>query len=468
MRYLTIVALLLFYTARGQAQTTPVSLSYADFIAAVAAHHPISQQIRLLSNKATAELQRAKGAGFDPQLVSQWDTKQFSQSQYYSLFATYVKLPTWYGVEVEAGYLLNQGVYLDPENRTPVAGQAYLGVKVPLLQGLITNERRTAVEQARLLQSANAQQIRASLNDLLYQSVKTYWDWAAAYQEVQLWAEAESLAVQRLAATRISVEQGDKPGIDTLESLANVLDRQIRLGQAQLALQQAELNISNFLWSPQQSPLQITPNTQPDPLPILANFNSAQRDSLLGQINSQHPDLQTYAIKLQQLSLEQKLKRNKILPKLDFKYNFLSYNHVDFFATGANAFAENYKFGFKFSMPLLLRESRADLQLTQIKIQETNFQIQQKQIEVGNKIKIYFAEIETYGQQMAIIERNVANYATLLDAEQQKFAIGESSVFLLNSREIKLIEVQQKRIEIQSKLAKAEASFIWAAAMLVQ
>ena len=153
---------------------------------------------------------------------------------------------------------------------------------------------------------------------------------------------------------------------------------------------------------------------------------------------------QTYAIKLQQLSLEQKLKRNKILPKLDFKYNFLSYNHVDFFATGANAFAENYKFGLKFSMPLLLRESRADLQLTQLKIQETNFQIQQKQIEVSNKIKIYFAEIATYGQQMAIIERNVANYATLLEAEQQKFAIGESSVFLLNSREMKLIEVRRK------------------------
>lgn len=458
MKYL-FLALLLGFCGSAKAQEI---FSYAAFMQTVAQQHPLAQSARLAADRAAAELQKSKGAGFDPQLNAGWDTKQFSQTQYYGLFAAYVQVPTWYGVEVEGGYLLNQGYYLNPENKTPTSGHAYLGVKIPLLQGLITNERRTAVEQARLLQSASTQQIRSSLNELLYLSAQAYWRWAAAYQEVQLWQNSILLAQQRLEATRISFQQGDKPAIDTLESFSNLLDREMRLNQAQLALLQAQLEINNYLWSPQQTPLELPASAQPDPLPLQPAYDSTQLQSAMQSIMTQQPDIQLYQIQLRHLQLERRQKRNKILPKLDFKYNFLAYEHVNFFGTGADAFVENYKMGLKFTMPLFLRQSRADLQLTELKIRETDYKIQQKQLETQNKIRAYYAEINTYAQQLALIQRNVQNYQALLAAEQEKFKIGESSVFLLNSRESKLIEAQQKLIETQSKLAKAQASFIWA------
>ena len=48
----------------------------------------------------------------------------------------------------------------------------------------------------------------------------------------------------------------------------------------------------------------------------------------------------------------------------------------------------------------------------------------------------------------------VINYQSLLDAETEKFRVGESSIFLLNSREQKLIEAQMKLNKLQSEFQK--------------
>jgi hypothetical protein len=45
----------------------------------------------------------------------------------------------------------------------------------------------------------------------------------------------------------------------------------------------------------------------------------------------------------------------------------------------------------------------------------------------------------------------------MLNAEERKFSFGESSLFLINSREKSLIDNQLKAIELQNKYLKAKA-----------
>lgn len=45
----------------------------------------------------------------------------------------------------------------------------------------------------------------------------------------------------------------------------------------------------------------------------------------------------------------------------------------------------------------------------------------------------------------------------MLSAEERKFSFGESSVFLINTRENKLIEVQVKAIQLQNKFLSTKA-----------
>ena len=53
-----------------------------------------------------------------------------------------------------------------------------------------------------------------------------------------------------------------------------------------------------------------------------------------------------------------------------------------------------------------------------------------------------------------------------LKNETLRFNNGESSLFLVNTRENKVLEMQQKIIELQVKLLKAKYSLDWAAGFL--
>ena len=57
----------------------------------------------------------------------------------------------------------------------------------------------------------------------------------------------------------------------------------------------------------------------------------------------------------------------------------------------------------------------------------------------------------------------VENYEKLLEAEIRKFDIGESSLFLINSRESKLIEARIKLISMETKLQKERVSLLYVA-----
>lgn len=458
-----LTLLLLPFYAKAQTDT----FTCKAFVELILKNHPLAKQIRLLEQKANAELQAAKGS-LDPLLSAQWDNKQFSQTNYYQLFNTNVKIPTLWGVEFETGYNLNKGYYLNPEEKTPYSGQAYAGLNIPLLNGFLTNERRTMIAQAGLLKGMNQAQIQTQLNDLLYDAVKVYWEWVFAYNEVKVWERAYKLNQERLRLTRIAFEQGDKPAIDTLESFSNLQDRQLRVQESLLDMQEALFVLSNYLWSDAGEPMQLSDKYIPQAFNPLFVLEEDFLNQLLNNINQNHPDIIGYNLKLQELGLDYKLKKNKLLPKLDLKYNFLAYNTANFFETGAGAFAENYKFGVKFSMPIFLRSARANLDLNKIKTQETNYKLSQKRLEVQNKTRLYAAEIRNYTEQIKLISNNVQNYERLLNAEQEKFGLGESSIFVLNSRELKLIETQQKLFALQSKLEKSKISLAWAVARLEQ
>jgi outer membrane protein TolC len=56
--------------------------------------------------------------------------------------------------------------------------------------------------------------------------------------------------------------------------------------------------------------------------------------------------------------------------------------------------------------------------------------------------------------------------ALVLAAEESKLSNGESSLFLVNSRETKALEAQEKLIEIKTKYYKTSYKLLWAAGLL--
>ena len=89
---------------------------------------------------------------------------------------------------------------------------------------------------------------------------------------------------------------------------------------------------------------------------------------------------------------------------------------------------------------------------------DTEFEIKGTRFNLINKIDAINREILSLGRQTEFAERIVRDYGTLLKAEERKFDVGESSIFLVNSRETKLIESKLKAIEVINDFLLSKAS----------
>ena len=63
--------------------------------------------------------------------------------------------------------------------------------------------------------------------------------------------------------------------------------------------------------------------------------------------------------------------------------------------------------------------------------------------------------------------KSVDNAKRLLDTELARFEIGESSLFLVNTREIKYIELLLKGYELKTKFFKTFVALNWAKGKII-
>ena len=89
-----------------------------------------------------------------------------------------------------------------------------------------------------------------------------------------------------------------------------------------------------------------------------------------------------------------------------------------------------------------------------------------KKWQITTKIRSYYNEFKLLQDQLEIAEKMYNNYIMLLHNEELKFSQGESSLFLINSRETKVVEIVQKQIETRFKYLKSAYAIQWAAGIL--
>jgi outer membrane protein TolC len=129
-------------------------------------------------------------------------------------------------------------------------------------------------------------------------------------------------------------------------------------------------------------------------------------------------------------------------------------------------FQNNYRFGLSLSVPLRLSQARGDYQAAKLKIEHTRLTQTLKRIELQNKVKAYFTEWQQTSIQQERQTTLIHNYSTLQKGEETRFFNGESSLFLINTRELKTIEAQQKLVTLQAQKQQARIHLFGAAGIL--
>lgn len=431
-------------------------LALNDFLNLVKKNHPLAQQADIISKTAKAELLKAKG-GFDPKFFGDHEQKYFDNKNYFSLSEYGIKIPTWYGVELKGGYNRETGSFINPQNILPPNGQAILGVSVPLLQNLWIDDRRADLFKARELQDYFRADREILTNDLIFESSQAYWKWAFYYRQMIIFQDALKVATERFNAIKTSFELGDRMAMDTLESYTQVQDRQIEYNRVLLEWQEASLKLGNYLWVDKKKPMPLFDGLYPQALNTITLNTLADKFDALENVLT-HPVLKMYDSKIKILEIDKKLKKEKLKPLLNANYNFLG-NGINY----PQPFVNNYKWGITLSTSMLFRKERGDVKLAKLKIETTQLEKNQKEIEIQNKLRQYFIEVQNLERQINLSKSATDNFKLLLSLENTRFLLGESSFFLINSRENKYLESQIKlaKLIVEFQIANTAAQWAW-------
>lgn len=427
-------------------------LSYSEYLGYVKKYHPMVKQANLEVSQAQAALMVARG-GFDPKIDIDYNKKEFKSTEYYSILNSSFKIPTWYGIEVKAGFDSTEGQYFNPQNRTPDAGLTSLGISVPVGQGLFNNQRMADVRNGKLQLQLSEAERKLRAIEVLFKASQAYFEWRKSYSEALLYKRYLGFASTRFEGVKKLIALGDAPAIDSIEAKITVRNRELNLENGNLKLAKATLELSNYLWI-ENVPVELNDNIKPEENLIETLEKTLNTDETVLNAPSLevHPKIQSLETKLSMLEINRKLKANLLLPKVDIGYNYLSEpSYFDSFN------ADDYKFNINFSLPVFLRKERGNLKIAKLKIQDLKFDIDQQRLELSNKIKAQQTEITSLKKQKGIIDSLVQDYLTMLNSEERLFSFGESSIFLINSRENNLVSAKLSQINIENQLYTSNA-----------
>lgn len=434
------------------------AISYNDFVNAIKLNFPLTKYADNISLQGTYQLNAARG-NYDPAINAYHENKFYSGKNYFSVAHAELRQPIFTNQYIVAGWDYGQGNFIDQSNITPNSGTPFVGVEASVLQGLLFDKRRADVLKAKGYKEYLDAEKKQLINQLLYDASIHFTDFAYAEKELQLYQYFIKLAIDRYKGLIDLSNAGERPAVDTIEASLLFQGRLLEYQSASIDNQKALNKLMNFYWKENNVPMPLdTAMIIKDSIEVY--FEKARQLVVL-ELQSDsfaNPIIEKYLANQKILKVDKRLKAELIKPKLDVKYNFLS--------TSSNPYStdytiNNYKWGAKFSMPLFFRTSVNEFKISKIRLKNNEYELLNKGNEISLKLKTLKQVISMTARQVMAAEKNVAFSKQLLQAEKLKFENGESSLFLLNTRETKWLESELKLAEYRAKFIKLYFELIY-------
>lgn len=451
------------------AQDSALFMSLNEYVGIVKKYHPIALQADINIEKQRSFLLQQRAA-FDPTIQANTQKKDIENVTYYQYNRAELNIPTWYGIDIVSGVENVTGANTNPELSKSTYN--YTGLQMNLLQNVIMDKRRAYIRIAQNWVSLSEQQKLNTYNELLHDAIVAYYDWVQAYNEWQIFKMAVSNSKERVNFTKQSILLGDRPAIDSIEAITQLQYFESMELNAKMNYEYATLSLSYFTWWENNSYYNLPANVVPKESKLYINNPSENKilteEDYIETAMKEHPELQMFNYKFAYLKLNKQLAIQELLPEVKLKYNFLSKGYFINENTQFTPLENNFQYGLSFKMPLRLSKGRGMYKNALLDIQQTQYDFDLKKRAISIKIKqAYNNYIQTINQYN-LHEKMLDNFSKLLLGENVKFKNGESSLFLMNSREQKKIEAELKLLQTYVKFNKYYITLLHNAGILYQ
>jgi len=362
-------------------------------------------------------------------------------------------------------------------------GSLNLQITQRLLQGfgLAVNNRniKIAKNNMRVTDLAFKQQVIQTVSAV----IAAYWDLVSDIENVNVRRQALALSQRLYEDNKKQVEIGTLAPIEIVRAEAEVASNQQQLVVAQTALLQQETLLKNALSrigvaSPSIAEAHIIPT---DHITVPATEAVAPIQDLVAKAMAGRPELAQSRINLDSAKIGLKGSRSQLLPSLDMMVNLTnnalagqvnpipppegSIRLADPYFIGGTSkvmrqlLARNfpdYAIGVQLSFPIRNRSAQADYTLDALSLRQQEIQQQSliNQIRVDVQNAMIAQQQARAGYQAAAKARVLAEQS--LDAEQKRYALGASTIFLVIQYQRDLAQARSTEVTAASSYAKAK------------
>ena len=416
------------------------TMAWSEFVATAVER---AQDVRVAEAKvAEARAKRMSAfAAFEPRVNLSSEGKDYGNDLQYRLDRAEARVGLPGGIDLVGGAAQGTGAFINPERKTPTEGLVKLGLSAPVGGALVFSDRQYEWgASTRNLEIAEAKLDRTERTAIL-NAVKVYTFWQAQSEVQGAVDEALAVAAERLRVVREAFRLGERSEMDTLEAYLSWVDRRADAAMQANLTAGAIADVEQLLRGADTTGVVLT-GMRPQSLPVVLGTSRLEVGSI--------PELEMVNSALRRERLATTTAWAQWLPAPYVDYRMLQWG-----GSAWNPESVQWKVGL--TVPLLNQKARAELAGAQARLRaaQANATATQNQFDI---VRVQLAQqVQALDSELkALTASETASYA-LLQQERRRFALGESTMFILASRETKYLEAVQKRTLTSAKLQSLEA-----------
>ena len=330
-------------------------------------------------------------------------------------------------------------------DRTPdqYATRVGVGLTQALLQGRSRSANLAGIEQARIDADISRYELRGFAEALLAQLEQTYWDYALALREVEIFQASLDVAMQQQNETQQRVDVGIVAETELYAARAEVALRREELIDARSRRDQTRLLLLRLLGLGRSE--RWTTQIELTDMPTVPEVVLDEPEAHTRLALRMRPDLNEARLRLERNRLEVVQTRDGLLPRLDL---FVSLGKTGFADAFGDSFTEldgpsyDVTAGVRFEQAIGRRAERAAFRQARYARRQAGEAVANAAELVELDVRAALVELARAEEQITATRVTRELFEQTLRAEQERFRVGTSTALLVAQAQRDLLESQ--------------------------
>jgi outer membrane protein TolC len=433
----------------AQGGTAPLSVE--ELLGSVGRALPLLERARQGVTLAQGALVEAQGA-FDLRIKANAESERgfYDNDQVKTVLEQPLSL---FGLNTYGGYRTGRGSFAPYEGKSATLsdGEVSAGVGLPLLRNRAIDARRATRELASLGVEVAERDLDQARLGYFEDALAEYWDWVAAGRQRRIAQALLDLAVARDQQLADAVALGQVAPVERTDNRRAILQRQSALAAAQRQLELQAIDLSLYLRAVDGRPLRPGLDRLPD-LPTPAAGDGEPDEALEIQTAlERRPELKALRLKRRQQEVALRAAENQVLPSLDL------YSEVarDFGSGPESRAGAAFQGGFVFELPLQRRRATGQAQQVRARLASIDQDLRWVEDRVRADVQDALSARRNARAVLDVVSEELQVARELEALERDRFALGDSTQFLVNLRELATADAALREARVLADYQKA-------------